>query len=234
MPRPSYPGAREDVAVVRDGRSGDVEIAVLDYGIGNLRSAQKALERVGADAHLVTRREGVDGAAGVVLPGVGAFGRSAAALEQSGLASAARDAIASGVPFLGICVGFQLLYRGSEESPGTQGLGVLDGTVRRLRATEKVPQMQWNRLDLRAPRGSSELLAGVGDRPWVYFVHSYAPPVATETIATCEYGGHIAAAAEWGPVWGTQFHPEKSGSVGLAILANFVARCRRVRNGGGD
>ena len=198
------------------------EIAVLDYGIGNLRSAERALRRVGGRARLVTRPSEIEGAAGVVLPGVGAFGPCAAALERTGLAPAAIGAIEAGVPFLGICVGFQLLYEASEESPGCQGLGVLRGTVRRLPAGVKVPQMQWNVLRARRP---SALLEGLGPEPWLYFVHSYAPEVGPETVAVCDYGGTVAAAAEEGALFGTQFHPEKSGAAGLGILANFVARC---------
>jgi glutamine amidotransferase len=199
-------------------------IAVLDYGIGNLRSAEKALQHVGADATLVDSADLVARADGVVLPGVGNFASCAAALSASGLAVAARAAIEAGTPFLGVCVGFQLLYEGSEESPGVAGLGVLSGTVRRLPPGVKHPQMQWNRLVRRADRPSG-LLTGLGPAPWVYFVHSYAPPIGEETVAECEYGGPVAAAAERGNVWGTQFHPEKSGVVGLEILANFVARC---------
>jgi glutamine amidotransferase len=200
-------------------------VAVLDYGVGNLRSAQRALARVGADARLVTEPAGVREAAGVVLPGVGAFGRCAQALEEAGLVDTAREAIAAGTPFLGICVGLQLLYEGSEESPGVRGLGLFPGTVRRLPPTVKVPQMQWNVLDRRDRPTGVRLLEGIGERPWVYFVHSYAPGLGDETVATCEYGGRVAAAVEAGPVWGTQFHPEKSGDVGLAILRNFVAAC---------
>lgn len=202
------------------GRPGT--IAVLDYGIGNLRSAERALHHLGAVARLTTDPADVVGAAGVVLPGVGAFGPCVAALARTGLGDAARGAIEEGVPFLGICVGFQLLYDGSEEAPGEKGLCVLPGTVRRLGSSVKVPQMQWNAL---APIRPSQLLAGVGEEPWVYFVHSYAPEVGPETVATCDYGGTVAAVAEIGSVWGTQFHPEKSGATGLAILANFVARC---------
>jgi glutamine amidotransferase len=197
-------------------------VAVLDYGIGNLRSAEKALVHLGAPARLVTDPAEVPGAAGVVLPGVGAFGCCAAALAESGLGRAARRAIDEGVPFLGICVGYQLLYRASEEDPGAAGLGVFDRQVRALPASVKRPQMQWNRLEVEAPSG---LLAGLGPEPWVYFVHSYAPEPGPEVVATCDYGGPVAAAAEAGPVWGTQFHPEKSGPTGLAILANFVRRC---------
>ena len=198
-------------------------IAVLDYGIGNLRSAEKALQHLGAAATLTADPAVVDSAAGVVLPGVGAFGPCAAALASTGLEAPARRAIERGVPFLGVCVGFQLLHEGSEESPGVAGLGVLAGTIRRLPGGVKRPQMQWNRL-ARTTRPSG-LLAGLGPAPWVYFVHSYAPAVTEDTVATCEYGGPVAAAAERANVWGTQFHPEKSGGTGLAILANFVARC---------
>ena len=201
----------------------DGGIAVLDYGIGNLGSAHKALVHLGADARLVSDPADAADAAGVVLPGVGAFGRCAQALRATGLVAAVDDALERGVPFLGICVGFQLLYEGSEESPGVPGLGVLSGTVRSLPPGVKRPQMQWNQLSL--IRGDAPLLAGLGPEPWVYFVHSYAPEMSDDAVATCDYGGEVVAAAERGPVWGAQFHPEKSGSMGLAILANFVAAC---------
>jgi glutamine amidotransferase len=200
-------------------------IAVLDYGIGNLRSAEKALQHVGAAARLVDDPDDVAGAAGVVLPGVGAFGPCAAALEASGLAGPAQAAIDAGVPFLGICVGFQLLYERSDESPGARGLGVFAGTVRALPAGVKRPQMQWNRLDRGNRSPEPALLAGLDGDAWMYFVHSYAPEVGPETVATCDYGGPVAAAAEREHVWGVQFHPEKSGRTGLALLGNFVARC---------
>ena len=198
-------------------------IAVLDYGIGNLRSAEKALVHLGADARLVTDPAVAATAAGVVLPGVGAFGRCASALRASGLDAVAFEAIGRGTPFLGICVGFQLLYEGSEEAPAAAGLGVLPGTVRALGAGVKHPQMQWNPLVRRGRR--SGLLESLPESPWVYFVHSYAPEMTEDVVATCDYGGDVVAAAERGPLWGTQFHPEKSGACGLAILANFVARC---------
>ncbi len=196
-------------------------IAVLDYGIGNLRSAEKALQHLGAQAELVDDPDRVAGATGVVLPGVGAFGRCAQALASSGLDRAARSAIEGGVPFLGICVGFQLLYEGSEEDPDALGLGILAGTVRRLPDGVKHPQMQWNTLHPATESGG--LLRGLPRPAWVYFVHSFAPPVTADTTSTCEYGGAVTASAERDNVWGTQFHPEKSGSVGLRILANFVA-----------
>jgi glutamine amidotransferase len=209
----------------------DGGIAVLDYGIGNLASAQKALVHLGADARLVTDPDDAAGAAGVVLPGVGAFGRCAQALRETGLDRSVYDALERAVPFLGVCVGFQLLYEGSEESPAVPGLGVLAGTVRALPPGVKRPQMQWNRLVTR-PDAPSGLLAGIPCGSWVYFVHSYAPEPTDDTVATCDYGGDVVAAAERGRVWGTQFHPEKSGSVGLAILANFVAVCGNRRRRG--
>ena len=196
-------------------------IAVLDYGIGNLRSAEKALQHLGADARLVDDPAVASTAEAVVLPGVGDFGRCAAALRMSGLDAVALDAVERGIPFLGICVGFQLLFEGSEEDPSARGLGVLPGMVRALPGGVKHPQMQWNVLD-RRPGVESGLLAGLEASPWVYFVHSFAPELTADTTSTCEYGAEVTASAERGPVWGTQFHPEKSGAVGLRILTNFV------------
>jgi imidazole glycerol-phosphate synthase subunit HisH len=201
--------------------SGGPRIAVLDYGIGNLRSAEKALQHLGADARLVTDAATVEAADGVVLPGVGAFGACARALRDSGLEEPARAALAAGVPFFGLCVGFQLLYEGSVESPGAAGLAVLAGTVTELPPGTKHPQMQWNQLEVRGTEEPAPL-RGLGERPWVYFVHSFAPPVGEETVAVCDYGGPVAALAARGPLWGAQFHPEKSGATGLALLANFV------------
>ena len=198
-------------------------VAVLDYGIGNLRSAQKALEHVGADARLSADPTLIGDAAAVVLPGVGAFGRCAEALSETGLdglaAEAAVDASEGGRPFLGICVGLQLLHEGSQEAPDWPGLGVLPGRVGLLPGNVKCPQMQWNRLD-----GDPDhpMLAGVGGKPWVYFVHSYVAPVGEDTLATCDYGGPVCAALARGRLWATQFHPEKSGRSGLRILENFV------------
>jgi glutamine amidotransferase len=199
-------------------------IAVLDYGIGNLRSAEKALQRVGGDARLVTDPDDAVGAAGVVLPGVGAFGRCMEALRASGLDKVALEAIDAGTPFLGICIGMQMLFEGSEEDPGAGGLGVLPGTFRLLPSGVKRPQMQWNLLE--PVRPGSPFLDGIGVEPWVYFVHSYALEASDDTIATCEYGGTVVAAVERGALWATQFHPEKSGPVGLRLLANFAGACR--------
>ncbi|MEJ7585019.1 MAG: imidazole glycerol phosphate synthase subunit HisH [Acidimicrobiales bacterium] len=198
-------------------------IAVLDYGIGNLRSAQKALQRVGADARLTADPSLIADAVGVVLPGVGAFGRCMTSLRAAGLADLASVATGDGRPFMGICIGMQMLYEGSEENPGVPGLGVLPGPVRRLKPGVKHPQMQWNTL---APVRPTPLLAGLPAETWVYFVHSFAAEDATDAVATCEYGGPVVAAVERGRLWATQFHPEKSGANGLAILANFVDACR--------
>jgi glutamine amidotransferase len=207
-------------------------VAVLDYGIGNLRSAQKALERVGADAHLTADHGLIRDADAVVLPGVGAFGACMEALDRSGLGEEAVAAAGSGRPFLGICVGMQLLYEGSEESPGVAGLGVLPGTLHLLPDTVKRPQMQWNLLDIRRP---SALFAAVDDPVWVYFVHSYAASGDDDiVVATCDYGGPVAAAVERGPLWATQFHPEKSGTTGLDILSGFVAAARAAGAAGAE
>ncbi|MXW57074.1 MAG: imidazole glycerol phosphate synthase subunit HisH [Acidimicrobiia bacterium] len=197
-------------------------IAVLDYGIGNLRSAQKSLERMGADARLTADTGLIADAAGVVLPGVGAFGPCMAALCDTGLDEQARAAAADGRPFLGICIGLQLLYEGSEEAPGVAGLGILPGTVHLLPGNVKRPQMQWNQLDVRT---SSPLLEGL-DGAWVYFVHSFAAPLADNVAATCDYGGPVAAAIADNNVWATQFHPEKSARPGLRLLENFVNQAR--------
>jgi glutamine amidotransferase len=157
---------------------------------------------------------------------VGAFGRCVEALRDSGFDDVVADAVVGGRPFLGICIGLQLLYEESEEDPDAKGLGILPGVVRRLPDHVKVPQMQWNRLRVQRP---SRLFDGIDDRAWFYFVHSYAPDDADadRVVGTCDYGGEVVAAVELGPrQWAVQFHPEKSGPVGLRLLANFAAACR--------
>ena len=201
-------------------------IAVLDYGIGNLRSAQKALQRVGAEAELTADPGWVRAAEGVVLPGVGAFGRCMEALRAARLDDVALEAIERGVPFLGICVGMQMLFDGSDESPGVDGLAVLPGRFRLLPDPVKRPQMQWNLLER---RGEPAMLAASPDPAWAYFVHSYAAETQAElVVATCDYGGPVVAAVERGNVWATQFHPEKSARTGLAVLSTFVGRAASV------
>jgi len=199
-------------------------IAVLDYGIGNLRSAQKALQRMGADARLTADAKLIADAAGVVLPGVGAFGPCMEALRRSGLDDRARAATDDGRPFLGICIGLQLLYEGSEEAPNMAGLGVLEGTVELLKGNVKRPQMQWNRLDFVGSRAAASVpfvLQGL-EGAWFYFVHSYCVPMSSNVVAVCDYGGPVPAVVAKRNVCATQFHPEKSSGPGLTLLANFV------------
>ena len=196
-------------------------IAVVDYGIGNLRSAEKALQHLHADAALTSDRREIDAAEAVVLPGVGAFGACMQALRAAGLEAATRTAATDGRPFLGICIGMQMLFDGSDESPDVAGLGIVSGRVTRLPNTVRLPQMGWNTLDLTP---GSRLGAQLPDPAWLYFVHSYAPEPTDPAVvaAWCDYGRRFAAAIEQGPVWATQFHPEKSGTVGLRMLENFV------------
>ena len=206
-------------------------IAVLDYGIGNLRSAEKALQQVGAEARLVDSPEGAIDASGVVLPGVGAFGACARALRDSGLDEVVRRCVGDGRPFLGICVGLQLLFECSEEDPDVPGLGILKGSVRALSESERRPQMQWNLV--RRPVGRRSRLLGDAESRWYYFVHSYVPaPEGAEALAsvvgTCDYGGEIAVAFERGNLFGTQFHPEKSASAGLQLLGRFARICAEM------
>ncbi|HEX5616685.1 MAG TPA: imidazole glycerol phosphate synthase subunit HisH [Acidimicrobiia bacterium] len=199
-------------------------IAVVDYGIGNLRSAEKALQHLGARATLTADPAAIASAAGVVLPGVGAFGACMRALRERGLEAATRAAATSGRPFLGVCVGMQMLFDGSDESPDVSGLGLVLGRVHRLPAHVKLPQIGWNTVEVRA---GSALLAGLGPEPWLYFVHSYVgvPDDPDVVAGWTEHGERFAAAIEHGSLWATQFHPEKSGATGLAVLANFVRAC---------
>lgn len=196
-------------------------IAVIDYGIGNLRSAEKALQHLGADACLTSEPALIARAEKVVLPGVGSFGACMQALRASGLEAVAKEAATDGRPFLGVCVGMQMLFEASEESPGVAGLGIVDGRVTLLPDTVRLPQIGWNTLTV-AP--GSRLCAHLPPSPWLYFVHSFAPEVRDEHVvaAWCDYGRTFAAAIERGPLWATQFHPEKSGDTGLRLLQNFV------------
>lgn len=197
-------------------------IAVVDYGIGNLRSAEKALQHLDADAALTSDRRAIESADAVVLPGVGAFGACMQALRTAGLEGATKAAATDGRPFLGICIGMQMLFDGSDESPDVTGLGVVPGRVTLLPKTVRLPQMGWNTLDIVA---GSRLGAQLPDPAWLYFVHSYAPEPDDPAVvaAWCDYGRRFAAAIERGAVWATQFHPEKSGAAGLQMLGNFVA-----------
>ncbi len=204
-------------------RSRRVTIAVLDYGIGNLRSAQKSLERAGADAALTSDPAVIASADAAVLPGVGNFGACMDALDATGLTEQSHLVAESGRPFLGICVGMQLLYEGSDESPGRPGLGILPGRVTLLPEGVKRPQMQWNRLSVDHLPGAAHhpLMKGL-DGAWMYFVHSYAAGPGPEVIATTDYGGPVVAAVARNNVWATQFHPEKSAEAGRQLLENWV------------
>ena len=201
-------------------------VAVLDYGVGNLHSAAKALDWAGADVRVVATVDAADGAAGLVVPGVGAYGACLRGLASAGGAAAVAGWLAGGRPLLGICVGMQLLCEASEEGPVGDGVGVVPGKIRHLTGQVKIPHIGWDEVTVRP---GSRLFAGLGDGTRFYFVHSYAPEPDGEAVAAvCDYGGRFAAAVEHGNLFGTQFHPEKSGRAGLALLVNFVAQVRRA------
>ena len=202
-------------------------IAVLDYGIGNLRSAEKALQKVGGDAHLTRDPAFVASADAVVLPGVGAFGACMDALRGAGLEDVVYGAVDSGRPFLGICVGMQMLFTSSQEDLDARGLDIISGTVKWIPPGVKRPQMQWNKLSFTQPDDAmfeGKLLRDAPNGSWVYFVHSLhgVPMDPSLVAATCDYGVTLNAAFRQDNVFATQFHPEKSGASGLALLDNFV------------
>lgn len=194
-------------------------IAILDYGAGNLRSVENTLGALGAEYTLVRDAAGLDRASKIILPGVGHFGQMMRALEAMAVREALVERIRAGVPFLGICLGLQALFQASEEAPEVEGLGLFGGVVKRFPPGVRVPHMGWNEV---AARNNSRLLKGLGERPYVYFAHSYYVPVTSEAAATCTYGVPYTAALEAGNVFGVQFHPEKSGPAGLRIIRNFV------------
>jgi glutamine amidotransferase len=198
-------------------------IALVDYGMGNLRSVEKALARVGADVRIVNDAKSVLAADAVVLPGVGAFGDCMANLEKAGLTDAIRDFIDRKRPFLGICLGFQALFESSEEAAGVRGLAVYPGSVPRFAVNGlKVPHMGWNQL--RIKKQACPLLEGVADGSRVYFVHSYycKPKEGAVVCGMTDYGIEFCSMLWTGNVYATQFHPEKSQAVGLKMLDNFV------------
>ena len=205
-------------------------LVIVDYGVGNLRSVYKAVEAAGAAAEVITSPDGLEGAAGIVLPGVGAFGDAAANLRAAGFEEPLRQAVQAGTPLLGICVGMQMLFDDSEEMGRHAGLGIIPGRVVRFAGDLhgpdgrllKVPQIGWNQL---CHPQTDPLLAGVPDGAYAYFVHSYycAPVDPAHAVATTDFGGPYAAVVRKDNVWGIQCHPEKSQAVGLRILRNFVA-----------
>jgi len=199
-------------------------IAVIDYGMGNLRSVAKALERVGADVEVTSDPDRIEDADGVVLPGVGAFGKCMENLRAAGLEGTVRAVAKAGTPFLGVCVGMQILFEESEEFGPVPGLGILPGRVKRFvprDATQKVPHMGWNTLEV---RHRVPALRGVADGSYVYFVHSYYVETDDPLLvaSTTPYGSSFASSVARGNLFATQFHPEKSQAVGLKLLENFV------------
>ncbi len=191
-------------------------IAVLDYGAGNLRSVENALEEIGCEYRVVRDAAGLRSAAKILLPGVGHFGQMMRALDTMDVRETLTERIADGTPFLGICLGLQALFETSEEAPDVRGLAVFPGIVRRFPAHARVPHMGWNSLERRR---ESKLIVG---EPFVYFAHSYYAPEGEYTSAACVYEIPYTAALEQSNVFGVQFHPEKSGPEGLAILRRFA------------
>lgn len=198
-------------------------VAIIDYDAGNLRSVEKALEALGAETVVTRDSEVIAGSSRVILPGVGSFGDAMERLNQYGLPDVIRRTVSGNKPFLGICLGLQLLFEESEESPGVPGLGILKGKILKIPQTEglKIPHMGWNSLNLKP---DSRLFAGIRDQEYVYFVHSYylKSQEESQVAATTWYGTEIHAAVEAGNVFACQFHPEKSGDTGLRILKNFL------------
>ncbi|HSD24629.1 MAG TPA: imidazole glycerol phosphate synthase subunit HisH [Solirubrobacterales bacterium] len=200
-------------------------IAILDYGMGNLRSVEKALERVGAESEITSDRARAETADGVILPGVGAFPRAMERVREVGLDELVAGRIEAGVPVLGICLGLQLLFESSVENEGASGLALLGGVVAPLEANGyKVPHIGWSPVRW---EHESQLAEGLGEETPFYFVHSFAPRPATEgdVLGTAAYGERFACAVERPPLYGVQFHPEKSSSAGLGLLRNFISIC---------
>jgi imidazole glycerol-phosphate synthase subunit HisH len=201
-----------------------VELALVDYGAGNLSSVVKGLTAVGAEVRVISGPGGLEDAAGIVIPGVGHFGTTASLGPD--WRDAVGKAIDRGRPVLGICLGLQWLFHGSAEAPDVTGLGLLEGECFRLRGDVKVPHVGWNTLEVDA---RSRLLIGLPPSPSAYFTHSFAAPIGPETVAATTHGVPFAAAVEQGRIFGVQFHPEKSGRTGLRILENFLAIVRKAR-----
>jgi glutamine amidotransferase len=206
-----------------------MKIGLVDYGAGNLQSVRNALRALGRDSVVVANPDGLtEEVDALIFPGVGAFGDSMRTLRSQGLVEPLREWIHTGRPFFGICIGYQVLFEESEESPGVAGLGVFSGRVIRLRAPGlKIPHMGWNQARLRHP--DDPLWEGLGPAPYVYFVHSYHPEPADQTLvaATTDYGAPFASAIRWPSGAAVQFHPEKSQAVGLRVIDNFVRLAER-------
>jgi imidazole glycerol phosphate synthase glutamine amidotransferase subunit len=194
-------------------------ITILDYGAGNLRSVQNTLAEIGAEVELVRDARGLSRATKIILPGVGHFGQMMRALDQMQVRDALLERIRAGVPFLGICLGLQALFESSEEAPQERGLGLFQGEIRRFPATARVPHMGWNEIE---PRNGARLLKNLAPHPYLYFAHSYYAPLNDATAAACQYNVSYTAVLETENIFGVQFHPEKSGPIGLKIVRNFV------------
>jgi glutamine amidotransferase len=194
-------------------------IAIFDYGAGNLRSVENTLAEIGAEYELVRDADGLRRATKIILPGVGHFGQMMRALDGMQVRDALLDRIRAGVPFLGICLGLQALFESSEEAPGERGLGMFTGQIRRFPATARVPHMGWNEIE---PRKGARLLTNLAPHPYLYFAHSYYAPLTDATAAACQYNVPYTAVLETKNIFGVQFHPEKSGPIGLKIVRNFI------------
>jgi imidazole glycerol-phosphate synthase subunit HisH len=199
---------------------GAIMIAIFDYGAGNLQSVKNTLGAIGAPYELVRDSEGLRRAAKIILPGVGHFGQIMRALDELKVREALVERIRAGVPFLGICLGLQALFTSSEEAPEERGLALFEGVVKRFQGDLRIPHMGWDQLETKRP---TRLLEGVGDEPYLYFAHSYYCPVVPATAAICDYIVPYTAILEHNNVLGVQFHPEKSGNLGLKIVQNFVS-----------
>jgi imidazole glycerol-phosphate synthase subunit HisH len=195
-----------------------MRIAIVDYRAGNLTSVKKALDRVSSGAVVTSDPDVVARAEKIVLPGVGHFAATST-LSEAGLREAIGQSVERGVPFLGICVGMQWMIEASQEAPNVPGLALWPGECERFPASVKSPHVGWNQIGIR--NGASRLLRGIPSDSFVYFTHSFRVPLLAATVAECEYGGKFSAAVEQANVFGVQFHPEKSGAVGLKLLENF-------------
>jgi imidazole glycerol-phosphate synthase subunit HisH len=197
-----------------------MKVAIIDYGAGNLTSLRAAFLSIGATVCVTAQPAQIQAADRIVVPGVGHFSATSH-LRESGLDELIRNAVAHGVPLLGICLGMQWLFSGSEEAPDVAGLGMLSGVCKRFVPGLKIPHVGWNQLQL--CNGASRLLQGVPDGSHAYFTHSYRIDAADQTVATTEYGGKFSSVVEQGTIFGVQFHPEKSSAIGLRILRNFCS-----------
>ena len=194
-------------------------IALLDYSAGNVGSVLKAIDHLGHSAEVVDKPESLRAAEKIIFPGQGHFGTMMRALEERRLLTPLRESLAAGTPFLGICLGLQALYESSDEAPEVSGLALLPGRVTRFQGVFKVPHVGWSQLEIRSKNG---LFRGIADGSFVYFCHSYYGPSTHESSAVTQYGQTFAAGLEMKNIWGVQFHPEKSGEVGLKVLDNFL------------